>query len=1123
MKASSSNIIAYLRSLVQPPGEAADNDRELVQRFLERRDADAFAALMRRHGPMVLNAAHRITGDAQLAEDVFQATFLLLSRKAHTLRRIEALPCWLHGVVHRLAVQARRAQVRRREREARVLPAPSVDPLDELTARELVAVLDEEIGKLPENQRAPLILCCLEGLSQEEAAKRLGCSPDAVRGRLERGRQRLRQRLEKRGLTLPAVLGGTLLSVSSTNAVPFALAQATLTAATKGVGATPAAVALLQEVGKMMFLGKVKMIGVVVFLFALGGAGAGMMALRPQAMPKEASPQVVAADDKPLSPKQRVDLYGDPLPEGASMRLGTLQRRAVRAQLAVTADGKSIITAGGGDKYIRVWDALTGQLRQKRELSPAPTSTVCLLSADGRSLVAQGEGFGHLGVWDVATGKQSRTLILEGSTFISPCTLSLDGKTLVIKDQTKGPHSLRIWDMVTNKERFTKSPKGWTECFAALSPDGKYLLAASLVFDEMFCWEAVTGKQRWHIKNLGVGSAVQPAFTPDSTKAFFNSRSANRDGVVALATGQLLPKTNLPKTGSFDRLTLSPDGQTLLVSTPKGVRVWDLKIGVEKRLLAGAGEQVVCLPDGKSIVSNNGSLQRWNVATGKPLWPDSFAWGHADAVRTLAFSRDGKRLVSGSADGTVRVWNTTTGKSLHTWHAHDAVRILPFATSGVGVSTVAINSEGRWILSGGFDRQLKLWDAATGKLARSLPLPQHQQDQDYHHSFQVRISADGTKAFGLFLPQTGFVSEGKIRYRLQITGWELQKEERLWNQAVESSSAANFALSEDGQLAVVERTLWDATSGRRLLRLEEGMNDERPPFVIDPYVFSRDGALVAGCFERWPVKDGLPMRGIRVWETATGKPIAQVSSFANDPGIFHPNGRLLALHENTTILLWDIVAKRQVHRWEMPERADSLAFTADGHRLATGMSDGTILLWDIPLATAKPQRLEAMQLESLWGDLVDTDAAKAWRAVWRLSDAPKDALALLRSRVKPYPTAPTEKTRKLLADLDSDAFVVREEAAKQLKELGLQAEPALRAALKAKPSLEQRKRIEPLLATLAEKPEKLSGEDLRQMRALIVLERIGTPEARRLLEEVAKGPPSARLTRQAQAARMCRP
>ena len=138
-----------------------------------------------------------------------------------------------------------------------------------------------------------------------------------------------------------------------------------------------------------------------------------------------------------------------------------------------------------------------------------------------------------------------------------------------------------------------------------------------------------------------------------------------------------------------------------------------------------------------------------------------------------------------------------------------------------------------------------------------------------------------------------------------------------------------------------------------------------------------------------------------------------------------------------------------------------------------------------------------------------------------MSDAPNEAVAFLHGRVKPAPSAPAGLMRKLLADLDGDSFEGREAAVKRLKELGPQAEPALRAALQGKPSLEQKRHIEGLLAELVIPPPP-APEELRQLRAVIVLERIASPVARRVLEEVAKGPPSAPLTRQAHAALACR-
>jgi RNA polymerase sigma factor (sigma-70 family) len=405
VKTPSHAVLAYLRSLVHRHADAASDDRELLRRFGERRDDAAFAVLLQRHGPMVLNSARRILCDEQLAEDVFQATFLLLSRKANTIRRAEALPCWLHSVARRLAVRARRAYARRREQETRARLPSSIDPLAELSARELVAVLDDEIGKLPEGQRAVLILCCLEGLSQEEAARRLGCSAAAVKGRLERGRQRLRQQLERRGLTLPVVLGGTILFAGVTSPIPAALAQTTLQAATTGGSPSAAVAALLEEAMRTMFVNKFKAIGAAVLLLAVTGTGVGMMSLRPQAV-QESAP-FAARDDKPLSADKHVDLYGDPLPEGAVMRLGTTRRRAVGMTLAATADGKSIIGARNS-LYLNVWDAATGKLRQKREL-PEPWGT-SILSSDGRRLAQWSGQEQPLVIWDVQTVKKVRDL-----------------------------------------------------------------------------------------------------------------------------------------------------------------------------------------------------------------------------------------------------------------------------------------------------------------------------------------------------------------------------------------------------------------------------------------------------------------------------------------------------------------------------------------------------------------------------------------------------------------------------------------------------------------------------------------------------------------------------------------
>jgi hypothetical protein len=248
---------------------------------------------------------------------------------------------------------------------------------------------------------------------------------------------------------------------------------------------------------------------------------------------------------------------------------------------------------------------------------------------------------------------------------------------------------------------------------------------------------------------------------------------------------------------------------------------------------------------------------------------------------------------------------------------------------------------------------------------------------------------------------------------------------------------------------------------------------------------------------------------------------------------FHPDNRLVAVNDADGIAVWDVrmgkVAGRLRKQETMPgsepryRYGSCLSFAPDGRRLATGHPDSTILIWNMPAPAFKAVPLDAKDLESLWADLAAVDAVKAWRAVWRLRDAPHEALRLLRARLAPCPVVPPAAMRKLVADLDDNSFERRQAAEKRLKELRQDAEPALREALRANPSLEQERRIEAVLAALAEPPPPPSAEELRQLRAVAVLAGMHAPEARRVLEELATGVESARLTRAARMALACMP
>ena len=323
----------------------------------------------------------------------------------------------------------------------------------------------------------------------------------------------------------------------------------------------------------------------------------------------------------------------------------------------------------------------------------------------------------------------------------------------------------------------------------------------------------------------------------------------------------------------------------------------------------------------------------------------------------------------------------------------------------------------------------------------------------------------------------------------------------------------------------------DMVTGRKAVHF----TDDVQPSGYDPDALSLPGDLVAGHFFRVDKVEKFNGRtnttvhseGMRVWETATGQTITQVNGKQWHRMVFHPKKPLLAVSEFPAIEIRDLVSGNTVWRQKMSagpfasfDGADctSMAFTPDGRHLATGHPDGTILLWPVNLPSPKPVRLAPNEIDALWSTLKDADAAKAWQAVWRLADAPEDAVPLLRKMLKPVHGAPKNITNPLLADLGGDNFAKHETATKRLKDLGLLAESALRQNLAANPPLELRQRVEALLKTIVENPPALTPEDLQTLRAVAVLSRIQSPPARQILEDLANGVESAPLTLAAKAA-----
>ncbi|MBL8793235.1 MAG: RNA polymerase sigma factor, partial [Planctomycetia bacterium] len=202
-----------------PPSQtpSATRDAELLAGFVVRHDQDAFAELVRKHGPLVYRACRRVLGGVQDAEDVFQATFVVLARKAATIAPPEMVGSWLYGVACRLALKARAQGQRRQARErvgagAILVQCPHGSAGVEGNANEVRPILDEELLRLSETYRLPLVLCYLEGKSHTEVAQQLGCQEPALRQRLLRGREQLRERLARRGLGASLAVLATVLT-----------------------------------------------------------------------------------------------------------------------------------------------------------------------------------------------------------------------------------------------------------------------------------------------------------------------------------------------------------------------------------------------------------------------------------------------------------------------------------------------------------------------------------------------------------------------------------------------------------------------------------------------------------------------------------------------------------------------------------------------------------------------------------------------------------------------------------------------------------------------------------------------------------------------------------------------
>ncbi len=533
---SSSALAAGIRQLRRKlAAQQTDvhSDERLLHAFISNRDDSAFAALVRRYGPMVLNVCRRVLGHEEDAEDAFQATFLVLARNAAALRNKTSLASFLYGTAYRTALKAKQSAARRRKHERQALSRPSTDPAAELSWREVRMLLDEEIARLPEIYRSVFILCSLEGLSREESARRLGLKEGTVSSRLTTARKRLAQRLARRGVELTAVLAATTLTVSPASALPMGLTATTIRAALSEemLGVVSANVAAIADgVVPAAILSKTKIAAMVLLAVSML-ATAGAWTYRTLAIPQVVEPPA----EVPSTPNQQVAAKKSETPPEKS-ELVTVTGRVL------DPDGKPVKGACLYVPFLREAKGTTdaeGRFRVKvPRWAPSHRWTEALPNWN-TSLVARADGFGVAWADVPSQGATNElTLRLVKDQPIRGRIVNTEGKPLA-------GVRVRVVEVVSmGRERLEKFLPGWKDSYNnaywlarehGFLAVGQSFLSTTTDSDGQFELHGIGEERLVQIQASGGGIAqgllyvaTQPGFDPEPINKAVQDKTSQR-------------------------------------------------------------------------------------------------------------------------------------------------------------------------------------------------------------------------------------------------------------------------------------------------------------------------------------------------------------------------------------------------------------------------------------------------------------------------------------------------------------------------------------------------------------------------------------------------------------------
>jgi WD40 repeat protein len=1015
-------------------------------------------------------------------------------------------------VANRLAAEARGKAARRRTLERQADEIPERTSPAERDCRELARLIDEELLRLPERLRLPLLLCYLQGHTVDQVARQLDWSLRTTERRLQQGRALLRARLVRRGVSLSACLIAAALAqngarVAADLASTVRLARRLAASREMPADAPPRVLALARGMLGGTGVTKVKVGALLLAAVSLvaGGAATFLRTVldRQPMIVASNTPTATARPTGTADPIEtaRADRFGDALPPGAVARAGTVRYRIPDPfAFALDAAGKSY--AFGTDRGVSVCDVATG--RVIRRLDSRGRAWGVAFSPDGATVAANETDC--VEVWDVPGGRKLRAFELPRASFPRALLFSPDG-TRLATDRDSG--TIYFWDVKSGQEVWKRGrvdDSSWLLSLTAFAPDGKSVVALENRGEAFVLLDGVSGTPHRRLKGPGKGGSIDPVLSPNLT-----TYAAGPDRDWTLRIGDTTTGRDLHKLPGFastrEHFAFSRDGKTLAwCSEKQGVRLVDVASGKVLRRVGTALDDPAWwlrfLPGDLTLALclwHENTVRFWDLPRDRELHP---LGGHRGSVAVVSYTPDGRQLVSAAMDGTLRFWEPTTGRELDQVVAHHS-----------GVWCLAVAPDGKTMASASAnEKAISIRDLTTRKELRLLEVGESAQS--------LVFSPTGTTLLSGAHLNLNAPDNSAAAYEPRL--WEVATGKEVRRYHVPGGSHCPAVFSPDGKYLASQGgdslVVWEAATGRPVRQIPLGT---RPPLQprVTSVAFSRDGRTLVSA-----ERDGRPnnpLNAVRFWELAGAKERLSIPCVPawNCCVRFSPDGKYLAVADaNHDVLVADAATGEFVRRFA-GHNADvnSLAYTPDGKGLASAGIDTTILFWntaDLAAADPKPAAgLTGEELERLWGDLASADAAQAYRAIGVLAASPPRAVALLQEHLHPAALPDPARVARLISDLDDERFAVREQAAGELAGLAELAEPALRKALAGQPSPEGRRRITTLLEDLT---AQTNPEYLRPVRAVELLERLDTPPARELLRRWAAGTAAARLTRESQ-------